>query len=412
MKKQSAAIIQQVFDAIRIALWSLLLCQSLSVGAASLPPLDRLQVPPGFSVSVFARLENPRQMTWADGVLYVGSMAAGKVYAIPVSPDYKAQAVKVLAQGYEWPVGVAVRQNTLYFSAMSRIYKIADVKTFATAAHTGAPAPNPELVTDRFPKDRAHGWKFIAFGPDGWLYVPVGAPCNICEPNPDVYATLGRLNVDSGQWEVMARGIRNSVGFDWNPQTRSLWASSNNRDWLGDDLPPDMIVKIDAPASPNGKPTPHFGYPYCHAGKVSDPEFGAKKPCSAFTPVEQPLGAHVAPLGVRFYNGSQFPKVYQGALFVTEHGSWNRTKKSGYNVSVLTIRDDKAVRYEPFMTGFLQGEKAIGRPADVLPLPDGSLLVSDDSANVIYRVTYDKNDQHNNHQHNNHDKNDPYNKQP
>jgi glucose/arabinose dehydrogenase len=237
------------------------------------------------------------------------------------------------------------------------------------------------IVTDKFPKDTHHGWKFIAFGPDGKLYVPVGAPCNICEPDPNRYANITRMNADGSGLEVYARGVRNSVGFDWDPRTRELWFTDNGRDWLGDDSPPDKLNH----AATAGL---HFGYPYCHGGAVADPEYGHRHACSEFAPPAQNLGAHVAALGMRFYTGSQFPPEYRNQIFVAEHGSWNRGVKTGYRVAIARIENGKAVAYESFASGWLQGQKVWGRPADVLVLPDGSLLVSDDYAGAIYRISY------------------------
>ncbi len=374
----------------RSVLWglgcALLPAAALAMDANELS--QQLKAPAGFEISVFALVDNPRQLAYSDGVVYAGSMRAGNVYGIAVDDRFNAQAVRILAKDLDWPVGVAVKEGSLYISAMSRILKLPAAKAAVLNRAPSSTAASLQVVSARFPKDRAHGWKFIAFGPDGWLYVPVGAPCNICEPNPDVYATVGKLNVDTGMWTVVARGIRNSVGFDWNPVTRSLWISSNNRDWLGDDSPPDMLVKAPATDKPD-TPLPHFGYPYCHAGTVSDPEFGSKKRCDEFAAVAQTLGAHVAPLGIRFYNGTQFPRAYKGSLLVAEHGSWNRTQKSGYQISQVTVNNkDDAIRYQPFITGWLRGQTVLGRPADVLVLPDGSLLVSDDTANAIFRIRY------------------------
>jgi glucose/arabinose dehydrogenase len=239
------------------------------------------------------------------------------------------------------------------------------------------------LVTDRLPTDTHHGAKFIAFGPDGKLYVPVGAPCNICEPDPQRYAQISRLNGDGTGAEVFARGVRNSVGFDWHPQTHELWFTDNGRDLLGDDAPPDELNH--APRADM-----HFGYPYCHGGDLGDPEFGAKRRCAKFAPPAQKLGPHVASLGVRFYTGTQFPAQYRNQIFIAEHGSWNRSKKIGYRISWVRLQGNKAVAYETFASGWLQGETAWGRPADLLVLPDGSLLVADDFAGAIYRITYGK----------------------
>ena len=270
---------------------------------------------------------------------------------------------------------MAFRDGDLYVSAVSRILRIAGIE-----ARLDEP-PRPEVVSSAYPGDPHHGWKFIAFGPDGRLYVPVGAPCNICEPDPDRYANITALDVASGKIEVVARGVRNTVGFDWHPQSGELWFTDNGRDWLGDDAPPDELNRLVRPGQ-------HFGYPYCHGGMIADPEFGRARRCAEFVPPVQKLGAHVASLGVRFYTGTQFPERYRNAVFIAEHGSWNRSSKTGYRVSMVRLQDGRAVSYEPFVSGWLQGDSAWGRPADVLAMPDGSLLVSDDHAGAIYRVTY------------------------
>jgi glucose/arabinose dehydrogenase len=335
-------------------------------------PLANLRVPQGFVVELFARVPNARQMALGRHTLFVGSMRAGKVYAVPLAGERKPV---VIAEGLDLPVGVAFRDGDLYVSAVDRVLRLRGIE-----ARLAKP-PRPEVVSRAWPADTHHGWKFIAFGPDGKLYVPVGAPCNICAPDPDRYATITRLDLASGALEVVARGVRNSVGFDWHPQTGELWFTDNGRDWLGDDAPPDEINRL-------GQVGAHFGYPHCHGGTFPDPEFGRQRGCTGFVPPVQNLGAHVAALGMRFYTGTAFPERYRNAVFIAEHGSWNRSRKSGYRVSVVRLQDGRAVAYEPFASGWLQGEEAWGRPADVLVMPDGSLLISDDHAGAIYRVSY------------------------
>jgi glucose/arabinose dehydrogenase len=241
--------------------------------------------------------------------------------------------------------------------------------------------PPPVVITDRFPKETSHGWKFIAFGPDGKLYVPVGAPCNICEPDPDRYALIARMNQDGSEYEVVARGVRNSVGFDWDPTTHDLWFTDNGRDYLGDHQPPDELNH----ASKAGL---HFGYPYCHGETIPDPEYGNKHACHEFTAPVVTLGPHVASLGMRFYTGAMFPLKYRQQIFIAEHGSWNRSEKIGYRITLVSRDEQGELRYSIFAEGWLQGQKAWGRPADVLVMPDGALLVSDDLAGVIYRISY------------------------
>ncbi len=352
-----------------------LLCLAWPLVALAAPsnlPLSSLRLPPGFRIEVFAQVPNARQMALGKTHLFVGSMRAGKVYAVPLSG--KRQPV-VVADGLAMPVGVAYRNGDLYVSAVSRILRLRDIE-----ARINRP-PRPEQVTDAYPDDTHHGWKFIAFGPDGKLYVPVGAPCNICIPDPDRYAVITRLDVQSGQHEVVARGVRNSVGFDWQPGSEALWFTDNGRDWLGDDAPPDELNRL-------GRPGAHFGYPYCYGGRVLDPETGSGRSCSEFVSPLQNLGAHVAALGMRFYTGTAFPARYHGAVFIAEHGSWNRSVKSGYRISVVRLEAGRATGYETFIDGWVSQDSAWGRPADVLVMPDGSLLVADDLAGVIYRVVY------------------------
>ncbi len=358
-----------------VTLGAWLLC-GVALAADSLP-LQRIQLPPGFTIELLARVPNARQMALGDdNVLYVGSMRAGKVHALRLDSEFRASGeAKVIASGLRMPVGVAYRGGSLYVSAIDRILRFDDI-----TRRLDHP-PTPVTVRDDLPKEGHHGWKFIAFGPDGLLYVPVGAPCNSCEPDADRYANLMRMKPDGSKLETFARGIRNTVGFDWHPTTKQLWFTDNGRDLLGDDVPPDELNH--AP-----KAGMHFGYPYCHGGTIADPEFGKKRACKEFTPPAQNLGAHVAALGMRFYTGKQFPAEYRNQIFIAEHGSWNRSKKSGYRISLVKLERDKAVSYTPFATGWLEGEKAWGRPADVLVLPDGSLLVSDDTADAIYRIRY------------------------
>ncbi len=355
-----------------VAGWMALAAVSQAAVAATALPLSSLTLPPGFRIELFARVPNARQMALGKTMLFVGSMREGKVYAIPLQGLRKPV---VIADNLKMPVGVAFRDGDLYVSAVNRIVRLRNIE-----ARVKQP-PRLEVVSAAYPGDTHHGWKFIAFGPDGKLYVPVGAPCNICEPDPDRFAVITRLDVASGKIEVVARGVRNSVGFDWNPQNGELWFTDNGRDWLGDEAPPDELNRVSQPGQ-------HFGYPYCHGGTIADPEWGQFRRCDEFVPPVQNLGAHVASLGMRFYSGKAFPARYRNAVFIAEHGSWNRSRKSGYRVSVVRLKDNRAVSYEPFVSGWKSGESAWGRPADVLSMPDGSLLVSDDQAGAIYRITY------------------------
>ena len=338
-------------------------------------PLENIKLPKGFAIEVVARVENARGMAFGDkGTLFVGSMRAGKVYAIRLAPGAAAQ-VFTIASGLQLPAGVAFAGGALYVSAVDRILRLDDIENRLSNP------PAPVVVTSDFPSETHHGWKFIAFGPDDKLYVPVGAPCNICERDADRYANIMRMNRDGSGLEVYARGVRNSVGFDWDPRDRGMWFTDNGRDMLGDDAPPDELNHATRAGL-------HFGYPYCHGGTIADPEYGRKRACSEFTPPVQNLGAHVAALGMRFYTGTQFPKEYRGQVFIAEHGSWNRSRKIGYRVTLVRLEEGRAVAYEPFATGWLQGEQAWGRPVDVQVAPDGSLLVADDTGDAIYRISY------------------------
>jgi glucose/arabinose dehydrogenase len=340
-------------------------------------PLDRIQLPPGFSIQLLARVPNARQMALSPGnILYVGSRGAGKVHALPLDRDYRPGKLHVVADKLNMPVGVAWREGSLYVSAVNRILRLDGIDNRLDNP------PAPTVVRDDLPRETHHGWKFIAFGPDGWLYVPVGAPCNICEPDPERYATILRMRPDGSQLQTFARGVRNTVGFDWHPATGELWFTDNGRDQMGDNLPPDELNHAPRPGL-------HFGYPYCHGDTIADPEFGSRRRCDEFTPPVQNLGPHVASLGMRFYTGRQFPAAYRNRILIAEHGSWNRSKKIGYRVSMVTLEGTRAVRYETFASGWLQDESVWGRPADVLVLPDGSLLVSDDHAGAIYRIRYE-----------------------
>lgn len=342
--------------------------------------LERIKLPPGFAIELWARVDNARQMALGrydsqGGTLFVGSMQAGKVHAVRFGADFKARNVLLLAGGLQLPVGVAYRDGSLYVSTVSRIVRYDDIERKLDDP------PAAVLVTDKLPSDTHHGWKFIAFGPDGKLYVPVGAPCNVCAPDPRRHANIMRMLPDGSALEVYARGVRNSVGFDWHPQSQALWFTDNGRDLLGDDLPPDELNLAPRAGM-------DFGFPYCHGGDLRDPDFGASHRCDEFTAPEQKLGAHVAALGMRFYTGTMFPPPYRNQIFIAEHGSWNRSSKTGYRVTLVRLHGSQAVAYETFASGWLQGESVWGRPADLLVLPDGSLLVSDDYAGAIYRIVY------------------------
>jgi glucose/arabinose dehydrogenase len=338
--------------------------------------LNEITLPPGFRITVYtADVPNARQMALGPpGVVFVGSRSEGKVYAV-VDREGGNRAVHVLASGLNEPSGIAFRDGTLYVAAVNRVLRFRDV------ARDLAHPPKPEVVTDAYPSDAHHGWKFIAFGPDGRLYVPVGAPCNICTPPGSLYATITRIDLAGGRPEVVARGVRNSVGFDFDPATGDLWFTDNGRDWLGDDQPPDELNHLK-------KAGEHFGFPFCHGTGLRDPEYNAGRACGDFTPPARELGPHVAALGMRFYTGRMFPDEYRGGVFIAEHGSWNRSTPIGYRVTFVKIENGRVTSYEPFAAGWLKGSVASGRPADVLVTPDGALLVSDDKAGRIYRISY------------------------
>ena len=343
------------------------------------PQLNQIKLPAGFEITTYANIPNARSMTLTPGgTLFVGTMNGGKVYALPdanrTSSDRKPVTI---ATGLNMPNGVAFRNGSLYVAEVNRILRYDEIES-----HLNNP-PKPVTINESLPSDRHHGWKFIAFGPDGMLYVPVGAPCNICEKDPNRYALINRMKPDGTGLEVFARGIRNTVGFDWHPGTKELWFTDNGRDEMGDDVPPDELNH--AP-----KAGLHFGYPYCHGGDIPDPEYGKKRPCSEFVPPAQKLGPHVAALGMRFYTGSMFPAEYRRQIFIAEHGSWNRSTPIGYRISVVELNNDRAVSYKVFAEGWLQGSRAWGRPVDVQVMPDGALLVSDDEGGMIYRIAYRK----------------------
>ncbi len=357
-----------------------------SVPAEELP-LSRIRLPPGFQITLFASgVANARQMAWSPArVLYVGSRTEGKVYALPdANGDWRADAVHVVASGLAMPSGVAYRDGALYVAEIHRVLR------FDAIDRRYAERPEPAVVFAGYPHDRHHGWKFIAFAPDGTLHVPVGANCNLCEVS-GLYATITRLPPESGASggggpeivapQVVARGVRNTVGFDWHPATGELWFTDNGRDLMGDDRPPDELNRLASPGQ-------HFGFPFCHGRGIADPEHGKSGRCEDSVPPVAELGPHVAAIGMRFYDGEQFPAAYENAVFIAEHGSWNRSSKVGYRVTVVRLEGNRALSYEPFAEGWLQGESAWGRPADVEVAPDGSLLVSDDFAGAVYRVSY------------------------
>lgn len=361
-----------------------LICFHAALGIPTQSPLlaqiqiDKIQLPKGFTIRTYAEnVPNARSMSLSpNGTLFVGSRREGKFYAV-VDNDGNGEAdrVHVLGTDMFMPNGVAFRNGSLYVAEVNRILRYDNIESRLENP------PEPVVINDSLPDKRLHGWKFIRFGPDGYLYVPVGAPCNICEPETEIFASITRMRPDGSGLEVFVSGVRNSVGFDWHPVSGNMWFTDNGRDMLGDDIPPDELNQVTRKGQ-------HFGYPYCHGGDISDPELGEGKECGDYVAPAMKLGPHVASLGLRFYTGSMFPAEYRQQIFLAEHGSWNRSKKIGYRVSLVRVKDNKAVSYEPFATGWLQGEEAWGRPVDLEIMPDGSMLVSDDHAGVIYRISY------------------------
>jgi glucose/arabinose dehydrogenase len=349
----------------------------LTYGSGS-PDPDRLRLPPGFHVAEFGHVPGARSMALgANGTVFVGSQGQGSVTAlVDLDGDGVADETHVIASDLRTPNGVAYADGSLFVAELHRIVRYDDIERRLEDP------PTPVVILDGLPTERLHGWKYLRFGPDGWLYFQIGAPCNICLSTDDRFATILRVRPDGTDLEVFARGVRNSVGFDWHPETEVLWFTDNGRDRLGDDVPPDELNRAPEPGL-------HFGYPFCHGGMVPDPEYGAARPCSDFIPPALQLGAHVAPLGLRFYTGTMFPEAYRGRLFVAQHGSWNRSEPDGYRVIVVDVRDGAVVSSEVFIEGWLVDGRAWGRPVDVAVTTDGALLISDDRGGVIYRVTYE-----------------------
>jgi len=359
-------MIKQILTALSIL--PLTVCSQVKMHPAE--NLSKLMLPKGYKIEIYAaNVPNARAMDFAeDGTLFAGSMAEGKVYAI--RPD---RSVIVIDDSLEMPTGLDYYSGDLYVAAISRILKYENI------LQTMDSMPEPVVVNGNFPADKWHGWKFIRVGPDEKLYIPVGAPCNVCIPDKVWYARILRMSLDGQTLEYVAEGVRNTVGFDWDPASGAFWFTDNGRDEMGDDIPPDELNKSRVAGE-------HYGFPYVH-GKILDPEFWPQRPKNIgfISPIFE-LPAHVAALGMRFYTGEMFDEKYRGGIFIAEHGSWNRSKKTGYRVSFVTVRSERAIEYEVFAGGWLQGETAWGRPADVQVGPDGSLFVSDDLAGCIYRI--------------------------
>lgn len=364
--------------------WAAVTVLGASAGVAAGSLLRDFELPPGFRIERYAAdVPGARSLTLgAAGVVYVGSREAGKVYAL-VPRAGQAPQVRIVAEGLNRPNGVAWHEGALYVAETRRILRYPDLDR-----HLDAP-PAAQIVRDDLPTETWHGLRYIGFGPDGKLYLSIGAPCNVCVPAAFTrgdatleYGSITRMNPDGSRWEVVARGVRNSVGFDWRPGSGELWFTSNGRDWLGDDAPPDTLNRLRRIGE-------NFGFPYCHAGTIPDPKYGGLHACSEFAPPALALPAHVAALGMRFYTGTMFPPQYRGRIFIAEHGSWNRSTRIGYRVvSVPIDGQGRAGPEEVFASGWLSGEAVRGRPVDVLTMPDGALLVSDDLAGCVYRIVY------------------------
>ena len=347
--------------------------------AADKLPINKIKLPPGFKAEVWASgILDARGLREGDkGTVFVSSLfVAGKVYAV-VDKGGKRE-VKTIAEKLFLPNGIEFHKGSLYVATPKDITRYDNIE-----ANLDSP-PKPVMIYDKLPGEIPHGWKFIKIGPDGKLYVPIGAPCNICLPGAG-FAKIIKMNLDGSGVEDVAVGVRNTVGFDFDPKGGDLWFTDNQRDWVSEDLPLDELNHVTAP----GKQ--HFGYPYCHSGDFADPEFGWGTKCSDFTPPVAKLGAHSAPLGMRFYTGKMFPAEYQGAIFIARHGPWNRTQKYAADL-VVAWPDGKGgiAKWEPFMTGLAENNDYLGRPVDMLVMKDGSLLVSDDHNGAIYRISYSR----------------------
>jgi len=361
--------------AIPILIW--VLAFPSGAGAMGAKP-GAIRLPAGFHLELYSgEVPGARSMALGDrGTLFVGTRKEGVVYAVrDEDGDGKAERVVVLARGLDLPNGVAFRDGALYVAEKSRVLRYDRIESRLENP------PRPVVVNDSFPRDAHHGWKFIRFGPDGLLYVPVGAPCNVCEREDPRYASILRMNADGTGLEPFARGVRNTVGFDWHPETGEMWFTDNGRDWMGDNVPPDELNRAPRQGL-------HFGFPYWHGAKIPDPEFGGKMAKDAFVPPEMELGPHVASLGMRYYTGRMFPQRYRNQIFIAEHGSWNRSEPIGYRVTVARFENGRPAGYEPFAEGWLTENGAWGRPVDVQVMPDGALLVSDDRKGAIYRIVY------------------------
>jgi glucose/arabinose dehydrogenase len=368
---------------------TLVFLTSVGVYADVSEQLKQITLPPGFEISLYAEgLDNPRQMTLGEnGTVFVGNRNSSKVYAlVDTNGDNTADKTYVVFDAatlpeemkVRMPSGVAFKDGALYIGAINYIFRLDDIENRL------ADPPKPVTVVDDLPAEAHHGWKFIAFGPDGKLYVPVGSPCNVCEKEEEIFGTISRMNADGSDREIVAKGIRNTLGFDWHPTTGELWFTENGTDGMGDDIPADELNRVT-------KKGQHFGFPYVHQGDILDRRYGRDKKIRKYRAPAQNLAPHAAALGMRFYTGDMFPPEYKNQIFIAEHGSSDRAEKLAYSITTVFLdKKGKAIAYEPFAEGWLQGDTFWGRPTDVMQMPDGALLVSDTDTKSIYRIAYKK----------------------
>ena len=339
----------------------------------ALASIEDVEVPPGFIIEEYADVPKARSLALGDkGTLFVSTRKGRSVYAVVENADGSTRTIELL-RGMSTPNGIAFHDGDLYVAEIDRVLRYTDIEENLDEV------PEAEVLEVDLPSDRHHGWRYIGFGPDDKLYISIGAPCNVCDEFG--YAQIIRMNADGSGRETFASGVRNSVGFTWHPTTDDLWFTDNGRDMMGDDTPPCELNHAPRAGL-------HFGFPYCHGGDILDPRYGKDRDCKDYRPPVQRLGPHVAPLGVKFYTGQMFPPEYRNQLFIAEHGSWNRSKKIGYRVTLVRLDGDRAVSYEPFAYGWLQGQSVSGRPVDLIVKEDGALLVSDDFAGKVYRISY------------------------
>ncbi|NIV18007.1 MAG: sorbosone dehydrogenase family protein [Woeseiaceae bacterium] len=359
---------------INACLWAVLFVVADLAGAAEFD-LEEIKLPKGFQIEEYADVPNARSLALGEnGTIFVSNRRKDSVYAVVPRPGGAPDVIELLSD-LNMPNGIAFHLGSLYVAELDRITRYDNIENRLTNM------PDPVLVTADLPGERHHGWRYIGFGPDNRLYISIGAPCNICERDSEGFAQIWRMNPDGSDRQTYVQGVRNSVGFTWHPETREMWFTDNGRDMLGDNLPPDELNRVRNAGM-------NFGYPYCHGNDIVDPEFGGQAQCSDFVPPAQELGPHVAALGLAFYTGTMFPDDYRGEIFIAEHGSWNRSKKIGYRISLVRLEDGWPVSYETFAEGWLKKQNVRGRPVDVLMHPDGSLIVSDDHRGKLYRISY------------------------